>query len=387
MCAIPSASEHLEEDNPSDGFEFILSHEAVSMFKRVSLLLCLLAGGMISLSVVNASDVTTADKLPPAPAGTISFVIIPDTQAYRGGKEKGEGKSDVPVTNPIFDAHVDWIVKNHEKHSIAFVSHVGDIVDENVPEQWEVAQKCMDKIHGKIPYGISVGNHDMTSSGDSRLFQQYFPQSRFADFPWYAGSFSGLSDHPQISGNNANSYQLFSAGGRDFLFLHLECNAPDNVVEWANNILSAHPTRLGFITTHMGFGPRSRPKNNDEFIEAPKGRMEWSKIHGARGNSPQQLWEKCYRKHPNLVAVFSGDQSRTQAMHAATPGDHGNLIHEILQDYSTGWLRLIRFLPGQNRFEVYTFDPKDETLCKKSKYAPEPDRHQFQFDLPSPRKS
>ncbi|WP_437191621.1 metallophosphoesterase [Planctomicrobium sp. SH527] len=351
------------------------------MFVRASLLLYLILCGVTPLSAVNA-----ADKLPPAPAKSISFVIIPDTQAYKGVEKEGENKGDTPLTNPIFDAHVDWIVENLDKQSIAFVSHVGDIVDKNEPEQWKVAQRCMDKIHGKVPYGISVGNHDMTSKGDSTLFQQYFPQSRFADFPWYAGSFPGLTDNPQISGNNANSYQLFSAGGRDFLFLHLECNAPDNVIEWANGILSAHPNRLAFITSHMGWGPLKKPKNNDEFIEAPKGRMEWSKIHGARGNSPQQLWEKCYRKHPHLVAVFSGDQSRTQTMHAQTTGDHGNQIHEILQDYSTGWLRLVRFLPEENRFEVYTFNPKDEALCKKSKHAPDPDQHQFRFDLPRPNK-
>jgi hypothetical protein len=170
---------------------------------------------------------------------------------------------------------------------------------------------------------------------------------------------------------------LFSAGGQQFVFLHLECNAPDEVLDWANAVLTKHAGRQALITSHMGWGPLEKPKQPADFITAPKGRMQWSKIHGQRGNTPQQIWDKCYRKHSNLVAVFSGDQSRTQAMHASTPGDHGNLVHEVLQDYSTGWLRLIRFLPAEHRIDVVTFDPKTENLCAGTKRVPAADEHQF----------
>ncbi len=118
----------------------------------------------------------------------------------------------------------------------------------------------MDLIHGKVPYGISVGNHDMSSEGDSSLFQQYFPAERFRQFEWYAGAFEGSARGPQISGNNANSVQLFSAGGLDFVFLHLECNAPDDVVAWANGVLRKHSDRRALITSHMGWGPLMKPK-------------------------------------------------------------------------------------------------------------------------------
>lgn len=348
---------------------------------RICLLLCSsLLGGLLACSL------QAAETLPDAPPGSVSFVIIPDTQAYHGQgtkAAKADPQNQEPLTNEIFAAHMNWIVNNLEKQSIVFVSHVGDIVDINRLDQWKLAQQMMDKIHGKVPYGISVGNHDMTSKGDSTLFQQHFPKSRFENFPWYGGAFAGQADHPEVSGNNANSYQLFSAGGHDFLFLHLECNAPDDVVDWANEVLKAHPDRLAFITSHMGWGPLEHPKKTADFSDAPKGRMQWSKIHGKRGNTPQQLWEKCYSHQPHLVAVFSGDQSRTQAMHAATPGEHGNLIQEILQDYSTGWLRLVRFNPAEKTFEVFTFDPNDEQLCQGTKKVPGRDQHQFQFALPT----
>ncbi len=344
-----------------------------------------LFAGWACLLLALVPSLGAEERLGPAPADSFSIVLIPDTQAYRGQGTKAEPESTDPVTNVVFEAHTRWIAANIERQKIVFVSHVGDIVDKNVHEQWKVARSCMDEIHGKVPYGISVGNHDMTSRGDSSLFQQYFPAERFESFPWYGGTYSGSPQGPKVSGNNANSFQLFSVGERDFVFLHLECNAPDDVVDWANAILEEHADRQAFITTHMGWGPREKPQSPQEFRTGEKGRMNWSKIHGKRGNTPQQLWDKCYRKHKNLVAVFSGDQSRTQAFRASTPGDHGNIVHELLQDYATGWLRLYRFFPHENRVDAITFDPQTEALCDETRIVPERARHQFSLEVPLSR--
>lgn len=326
----------------------------------------------------------TAERLSRAPAGAVSIVVIPDTQAYRRRDASGQRDPSAPLANRIFEAHTRWIAENISRQNIIFVSHVGDLVDKNQVSQWEIARQHLDQIHGKVPYGISLGNRDMKPSGDARLFQRYFPAERFRNFPWYGGTFSGSSRGPQFSGNNANSYQRISAGGLDFVFLHLECNAPDDVLEWANDVLAQHADRYAIITSHMGWGPRLKPQSREELATAPKGRMTWHKIHGPHGNSPQQMWEKCYRRHANLLAVFSGDQSRTQAHHAVSPGDHGNRVHEILQDYRRYWLRLYRILPQQQRIEAITFDPRTEALCTATKLVPDRDQHQFCFALPAP---
>lgn len=334
---------------------------------------------LLGFSLVSAA----AEKLSPAPDGTFSIVLISDTQAYRESGTTVQSDRPAPVTNKIFAAHTRWIAENLERQHIVFVSHVGDIVDQNIDDQWEVARQCMDQIHGKVPYGISVGNHDMSSRGDSTLFQKYFPRSRFERFSWYGGAYGGAPTGPSISGNNANSYQLFTAEGLDFVFLHLECNAPDDVVEWANKILEQHADRIALITSHMGWGPLVRPTDNEGYISDPKGRMTWHKVHGERGNSPQQLWEECYQHHRNLVAVFSGDQSRTQAFKAASAGRHGNIVHEFMQDYGSGWLRMYRFHPQEDRVrvEAITFHPETEELCDGVKLVPAREEHQFEFEF------
>ena len=236
----------------------------------------------------------------------------------------------------------------------------------------------MDKLHGKVPYGIVVGNHDMTSDGDSSLFQKYFPAARFQGFDWYGGFFEGDLERPGHSGNNANSYQFFSAEGIDFIVLHLECNAPDNVLAWANKILKKHADRIAIISTHMDLGPLEKPKESKDYFEAPKGRMRWHKRHGERGNTPAQMWEKLYRKHPNLLMVLSGDQSRTSALRLDATGDRGNTVYGLLSDYtSSGPLRIYRFFPAKDRIEVITYDTTLNEVIDASRYVPERENHQF----------
>jgi len=315
-------------------------------------------------------------ELPPAPKDAFSLVVIPDTQRYLGKGTKAEPESNAPVTNAVFGAYAQWTAQNLEKQRIAFVSHVGDIVDKDVPAQWAVAKRQMDLLHGKVPYGISVGNHDMKGNGDSSLFQKYFPASLFRSFDWFGGYFETEQNLP-FSGNNANSYQLFSAGGMDFVFLHLECNAPDDVLSWADGILEKFKDRKALITTHMYLGPLNKPKESKGYFEDPKGRMQWTKRHGKRGNSPQEMWDKCFRKHANLLAVFCGDQSRTQSMYSVSQGDNGNMVHELLSDYGSAGLRVYRFFPSACRIEVMTYNPITDSLCEETRIVPQTGRHQF----------
>ena len=312
-----------------------------------------------------------------APEEAFSIVVIPDTQKYLGKGTKAQPLSRDPVTNTVFESYTRWIAENLEQQRIAFVSHVGDIVDRNMPEQWEVARRHMDRLHGHVPYGISVGNHDCKSNGDSSLFQKYFPASRFQAFEWYGGHYQPPGADPSVSGNNANSYQVFSAGGMNFVFFHLECNAPDNVLAWVDGILEQHANRWALVTTHMYLGPLKKPKESRGYFDDPKGRMQWTKRHGKRGNSPQQMWDKCFKKHKNLLAVFCGDQSRTQSMYTASQGNHGNLVHELLSDYGSNGLRVYRFFPKAGRIEVRTHNPMEDKACETTRIVPESGRHQF----------
>lgn len=287
------------------------------------------------------------------------LVALPDTQLY------------VERTPEILAAQIEWIIHNRGSEKIAFVAHLGDIVDDNIPEQWETADRILSRLDGVVPYGLCVGNHDMVGkTGDASLFQEHFPARRYGQYDWYGGNYR----------NNANSYQLFSAGGLDFIILHLECNAPDDVLQWADNMLSRNADRQAIIATHMYLGARTGVEDTE------KGRCLWKKCHGDRGNTPQQMWEKCFSQHANIFLIISGDQSTPQVYRQTSTGVHGNLVHEVLSDYKqaesavSGYLRIYRFRPAENRIEVKTYSPNLHKFCEGTKLEPDPGQHAF--DLP-----
>jgi len=278
---------------------------------------------------------------------------------------------------------VNWVRDHLAEQRIVFVSHVGDIVDKNTPAQWAVARQAMDVLHGLVPYGLSPGNHDLKGSGDASLFQEYFGAARFADFAWYGGSYQPAGEADASYGDNVNSYQLFEAAGERFVFLHLECDAPDPVVAWANEVLTRFADRHAFLTTPMDLGPAEKPTTNAEFATGAKGRMRWTKVHGSAGNRGEQLWDKLYRKHPNLELIFCGDQSRTTAYRLASRADDGHAIWSLLSDYvSSGPLRVYRFLPAERRVQAITYDTTKLELVTAMANAPSPEQHQFSLPWP-----
>lgn len=313
-----------------------------------------------------------------------SIVVMSDTQGYLGkGTKKQPGSSD-SLTNPVLQSQTEWITRNIGKEKIVFLSHAGDVVDIDNRDQWNLAYKHMEKLHGLVPYGISVGNHDMKSSGNSSLYQDYFPASRFTGFDWYGGYFSDDDLPKGISGNNANSYQLFSASGIDFVILHLECNAPANVLKWADKILDQYKDRFAIITTHMYVGPREQPVLPDDYFSKPKGVMRWKKCHGESGNTAQEMWDKCFRKHKSLQLIFSGDQSRSNADYLTQTGDHGNVVHALLSDYSAsenGAIRIYRCFPEENKIEVVTYDTISNRLLDQTDIVPDKQAHNFRIQV------
>lgn len=321
--------------------------------------------------------------LPAMPEEAFTLVIIPDTQSYHGKGCKATPDSTESVTNANLEAQVQWIREHRDDQNIVFVSHVGDIVDKNNADQWAVARQHLDQLRGVVPFSLTVGNHDMTSKGDARLFQRHFPASSFAAFPWYLGSYTHGRADQIVSANNVNSAQLFSAGGLDFIHVSLECNAPDDVLAWADALLHKHADRHALITTHMDLGIVERPRTAAGFIHDPKGRMRWIKIHGARGNTGEQMWEKLYRKQRNLRLIFCGDQSRVTALRLTRTGDHGQPVTSLLSDYlSQPVLRLLRFVPAEDRIHVLTYDVVQQVLVDDTPYVHDLDQHQFSIDYP-----
>ena len=95
-----------------------------------------------------------------------------------------------------------------------------------------------------------LGNHDMGSGENFSFYDQYFPPSRYNSpaNPWYAGWLG--EETGQVQRLNKDNYELFSAGGVDFLIVHLEIDMPTYATAWANTIIDRYPDRVAIVSTH-----------------------------------------------------------------------------------------------------------------------------------------
>lgn len=286
----------------------------------------------------------------PSREESFSLVVLPDTQFY----------TCVAAWMPCFTAQGEWIVRNKEERNIVFVVHEGDITNTNSENEWRNADSVMKRLDGVVPYGIVYGNHDVPNCGivtrDADLFNKYFPPERFRKYPWYGGSYDSRND---------DSWQTFSAFGMKFLVLCLEYGPRDEVVEWANGIVSTHPDHRVILLTHSYLatdGRRITEKMPGEGPFLPRPQM----------NTGEQLWDNLVSRHKNffltlnghVINVRSGDPGRLTSV-----GAHGNKVHQLAINYQervkggNGWLRVLTFVPKENRIYSWTYTPfADEYL-------------------------
>ena len=181
------------------------------------------------------------DTVPVAPGPDFTLVAIPDTQNYTWS---GFGAT--------IAAQAQWIVNNHAALNVAFVSQLGDLI-EDYPNagQWMTVSNGLKVLDDAgVPNAVVPGNHDFnTTNGVFTEYDTWFPVSRYDDATWnsptasYGGWFGGHQVGSDMDDRrNMNNFNLFKAGGRDFLLLSIEFEAPDNILEWANRSSTAIPT-------------------------------------------------------------------------------------------------------------------------------------------------
>jgi len=296
-------------------------------------------------------DAVTKEDPLPFVAGSFTVAVLPDTQGYA---------EDSPET---FDAQTAWIVENKDARNIVFVLHLGDITDDNVPAQWEVAKRAMQRLDGVVPYSLCLGNHDLGAGGGTAtrdtFLNEYFPLSSYAERPAFGGVFDGEPDRLD------NSYHLFSAGGRDFIVLALEFAPRNAVVDWANRVLDRYPDRCGILTTHAYVY-----SDDTRYDWAAKGRTQMWNPHAYKvvknsgdGNDGEELWQKLVSKHAGTMLVVSGHVLNDGLGRLSSLGEAGNAVHQMLVNFQMkpglggGFLRLLEFLPDGETLQVKDYSP------------------------------
>jgi hypothetical protein len=212
-------------------------------------------------------------------------------------------------------------------------------------------------MEGRLPYTLCAGNHDYGPQGDSSdrvtLLNEMFPVEDFAQWPTFGGVMA--------PGRMDNSFHRFSAGGAHWLVIVLEWGPRDEVVAWANQIMTAHPDHRGILVTHAYVDRDSTRLDHRAAPKAWTHNPHDSPIPGPV-NDGQQLWEKLVRKH-DFRFVFSGHILGQGTGYLASRNDLGRTVHQMASNYQhrdlggQGYMRLLEFYPDQRRVGVRTYSP------------------------------
>ena len=248
-----------------------------------------------------------------------SIIVLPDTQIYS------------KLYPQIFCKQTDWILQNKEKLNIVFVSHMGDIVDDGGSDlkQWENAKTCMDKLNGKIPYGIIPGNHDSDiahkKESGFKTFRKYFPAYE------------------------ENNFQNINVYGKKILLLNLSIEANDKELEWAQNIINQDKDKYIILTTH-------------KYLHDYDDKLSQGHEYSKNGNSGQQIWDKLIYKNCNIKMVWSGHyHGKDGENKIITKNICNQEVPQIVQDYQSrenggnGLLRIYTF--SKDKISVKTYSP------------------------------
>jgi len=264
-----------------------------------------------------------------------TIIFLPDTQYYSQSYPE------------IFDNQTRWIVNNAEAMNIVFVTHVGDIVQNwDAESEWQNANHSVSILdNSDVPYGILPGNHDgVCFGGNTTNYNKYFGSDRFYGKSWYSGSYQ----------NNNDSYQLFSAGGDDYLIFHFEYAPSDDALRWANATIDKYPDRRVIVTTHAFL---TASGNRSQYVCC---RPAWPPESGI-ANSGEQLWQKFIKPHADQIFLvlsghFNGEARRNDSI-------NGHTVFQLLANYQgrtnggNGWLRILEFCPMLDRIYVKTYSP------------------------------
>lgn len=329
---------------------------------------------MISLTVITLDGCKETDKqnIPdPKPETeekdeTFSIAIIPDTQYYTALKHNG--------TMAMFQQQIQWIRDNKIKEKIAYVIHLGDLVDNGADAaQWTRAKTEMYKLEAdRIPYGIAVGNHDQSPNGSPVTpstdlgYNLYFGRTRMSTFPWFGGAEGSSNDA-------SNHYDLFTANDVDYIVLYIEFNSPGTeeynlaaetlTMNWATEVLHTYANRKAIVVSHSIL---NIPQNSNSNTTPGQGN---NSIPGEFTVQGKIIYSKI-KQHKNVFLMLSG--------HISGEGFRrdefeGGVIKTYLADYQSrenspyngtnrnggnGLMRLMRFNKTRQSLSVSTFAPQ-----------------------------
>ena len=303
-------------------------------------------------AITSAALVSTLAVTSAVLAGANSFTVIgiPDTQFYS-------------ETYPqIFEVQTQWVADNIDLLGIEFVSHYGDVVQhgDDVLE-WANAEIALSILDASgIPWGVSAGNHDITPFGGDA--SGYIPQDffdRYGPSHWI-----GRPYFLECSPSGMSNAQVFQAGGREWLWLHIECDVADRELSWAQGVLDRNRDKAAIVTTHRWLQDAEDYTGDVPIVPSGRYPSIWYAIenfHAPGGIQGEDAWRWFFRQNPSIFLINCGHFH--EEFRQTSTNVKGLPVHEVLADYQddpnggNGWLRIMEFDLAANAIYVDSYSP------------------------------
>lgn len=340
-----------------------------------------------------------------------TLAVIPDTQNYVYYHCQSENGYPFSQREILFK-QMNYLKENSYQNGgkIRFAVHLGDLVESQfrvnkspegeyiiLPEsvgkevlienEWKTEDEALSILDGNLPYLVVPGNHDcdrwirdktnpksIKMDGYETFIKYFGPESKhFKNQGYYGGAYNGV-----------NSWGTFTVDDKNFLVIGLEIEASDEVLEWAENVVKAHPNYAVIVFIHEYMSC-----NYDIYNPGFANRISTSSlVMTEKRNSPEQIWEKFISKNRQIFLLLCGHAFIGDIGEGARVDidDDGYKVYQLLSNYQgrcrtfdlrkaqgkkcgcgDGWLRLMEFNLNKNQVTVKTYS------IEMDKYEKDPD--------------
>ena len=278
------------------------------------------------------------EEVAPVKNYAYSFAVVGDTQTMC--------EADPEAMDGIYD----WLIANKDSHKIKYVLGMGDITDDSTDIEWERANRYINKLNGILPYSLCRGNHDdwddfnrnlhngfyentvdgMMVSGDIELTDPSQPGLIPGKLPdGSSGLVTREEDVPEggtVKGDLTNSYRTIEVGGTKYLIMTLDFAPNSKMLQWANDVIAAHPDHLVIATTHAYMYHDGTTLSKEECYP-PSSYTGYTDAQNG-----DDMWDKVFSQHKNVLMVLSGHDPWQHIVYRQDKGVNGNTVTQMLID-------------------------------------------------------
>jgi len=291
-----------------------------------------------------------------------TIAVFPDTQDYTSN----------PWIEETFSAMTQWVADNAASKNINFVNNVGDVSQWSSVGQFDIAHAAYDILReAGVSFSIVQGNHDIVNSAgdirDTSNFNDAFSIAYMSEDPTFGGVYAA---EPERYDNN---YHLWTAtDGTEWVTINLEFGPRDDVLAWADQVLTDYGDRKAIIVTHSynNFNGRHDPLGGPLEGEGA-GYDYWLGADPEGAWDGEEIWRDVISSHANVVFALGGHIFGDGAETVVSYNDYGNKVYQFLMNYQDGVaLEATEGGNGGNgAIRLITVDPDNDAIYTETYFA------------------